>query len=316
MAYAELTLTELRSRIVELRRKESIALAQMLEYLSELDTGQGYRELGYSSLFSYCTKELKYSEASAYRRIAAARVIADHPEVLVKIRDGAMHLCAVAELAKVLTEENKAELIPAAVGASKREVEQVIVPYLPEEQPKRDRIICKKVKAAESDSQPLFPALSPVERPQNIQNACHFAFDADEEFLRLYKQAKALTGKGAIADVLKAALKKLVEVKSPVQRAKRRKLREAARAKSRTRHIPAAVRDEVFVRDEGRCTFCSADGTRCEETQRLQVDHIQPFALGGGHEAENLRLLCPAHNQLMAERVFGKEKIAACISRG
>jgi 5-methylcytosine-specific restriction endonuclease McrA len=155
-----------------------------------------------------------------------------------------------------------------------------------------------------------------VERPQNVQIACHFAFDADEEFLQLYKEAKALTGRGAIAEVLKVALKRLVEVKSPVQRAKRRKLREGARAKSRTWHIPAAVRDEVFVRDGGQCTFCSADGKRCDETQRLQVDHIQPFALGGSHEAENLRLLCPTHNKLMAERVFGKEKIAACISRG
>jgi 5-methylcytosine-specific restriction endonuclease McrA len=312
MQYAELTLTELRSRIVELRRKENIALAQMLEYLAELDSRQGYRELGYSSLFAYCTKELKYSEASAYRRIAAARVIADYPEVLVKIRDGAMQLCAVAELAKVLTEENKAELIPAAVGASKREVEQVIVPYLPEEQPKRDRIVVKRIKAAEPDSQPLFSALPPVVRDNR---AVHFAFDADEEFLRLYKQAKALTGKGAVADVLKAALKKLLEVKSPEKRQQRRKLREAARAKSRTRHIPAAVRDEVFVRDGGQCTFCSAEGKRCEETQRLQVDHIEPFALGGSHEPENLRLLCPAHNRLMAERVFGKEKVAACISR-
>jgi 5-methylcytosine-specific restriction endonuclease McrA len=313
MQYAELTLTELRSRIVELRRKENIALAQMLEYLAELDSRRGYRELGYSSLFSYCTKELKYSEASAYRRIAAARVVAEHPEVLVKIRDGAMHLCAVAELAKVLTEENKAELIPAATGASKREVEQVIVPYLPEQRPKRDRIVRKRMKAAEPDSQPLFSAHPPEKR---AQEAIHFAFDADEEFLRLYKEAKALTGKGTIADVLKAALKRLVEVKSPVQRAHRRKLREATRAKSRTRHIPAAVRDEVFIRDEGRCSFCSADGRRCDETQRLQVDHIQPFALSGSHAAENLRLLCPAHNKLMAERLFGREKIAACISRG
>src|SRR5690606_2840272 len=144
MTYAELSLTELRGRIVELKRRENVALAQMIEYLAEMDLRQGYRELGYSSLFAYCTKELKYSEASAYRRIAAARVIADHPEVLGKIRDGSMHLCAVAELAKVLTEENKSELIPAAVGASKREVERAIVPYLPEEQPRRDRIVCKR----------------------------------------------------------------------------------------------------------------------------------------------------------------------------
>ncbi|HKK70126.1 MAG TPA: HNH endonuclease signature motif containing protein [Candidatus Krumholzibacteria bacterium] len=35
------------------------------------------------------------------------------------------------------------------------------------------------------------------------------------------------------------------------------------------------------------------------------MDHVEPFALGGSHEAENLRVLCAAHNRRAAERVFG-----------
>ena len=46
------------------------------------------------------------------------------------------------------------------------------------------------------------------------------------------------------------------------------------------RHIPAAVRDAVFVRDGGACTFAARDGTRCGSKQPLQIDHVRPFAAG------------------------------------
>ena len=74
-----------------------------------------------------------------------------------------------------------------------------------------------------------------------------------------------------------------------------------------SRHIPAAVRDEVIVRDECRCTAIGADGVRCSETTHLEIDHIRPYSLGGGHEVQNLRLLCRPHNQLHAERTLGRE---------
>ena len=76
------------------------------------------------------------------------------------------------------------------------------------------------------------------------------------------------------------------------------------------RRIPSAVRDRIHLRDGGRCTFQSPDGERCKETQRLHIDHVIPWALGGTHAPENLRLLCAGHNQLQADRHFGAEHIA------
>ena len=118
---------------------------------------------------------------------------------------------------------------------------------------------------------------------------------------------------------------------SPEGRAKKRKKRQKEREKSaepvgaenktpdgqndapgsgkstRSRHIPQEIRDEVYIRDGNRCTYISKDGKRCEETSNLQIDHIIPYAKGGSNEPENLRLLCFAHNQLMAEEEFGEE---------
>lgn len=78
----------------------------------------------------------------------------------------------------------------------------------------------------------------------------------------------------------------------------------------KTRHIPDAVRDQVYTRDGGSCAYVAPDGTRCASTKGLQIDHIKPFANGGGHELSNLRLLCAAHNQRVAERTMGAHVMA------
>ncbi len=76
-----------------------------------------------------------------------------------------------------------------------------------------------------------------------------------------------------------------------------------------SRHIPAAVRDDVFVRDGGACTFAARDGTRCGSKQPLQIDHVHPFAAGGAHDRSNLRLLCAGHNRLAAEQTLGTHRM-------
>jgi 5-methylcytosine-specific restriction endonuclease McrA len=79
------------------------------------------------------------------------------------------------------------------------------------------------------------------------------------------------------------------------------KLNEAPRA------IPAEVRREVWRRDGGRCAFVAANGRRCNSRWKLELDHIQPIALGGSSTVDGLRVACRAHNLLYAERAFGRE---------
>ena len=71
--------------------------------------------------------------------------------------------------------------------------------------------------------------------------------------------------------------------------------------------IPAEVRRQVWERDGGRCSFVARDGTRCESRWRLELDHVQPWALGGSSNVDDLRLRCRAHNVFHAEEVFGRE---------
>lgn len=82
-----------------------------------------------------------------------------------------------------------------------------------------------------------------------------------------------------------------------------------------SRHIPNAVRRVVWERDEGRCCFRRATGERCSARSLLEFHHVVPFARAGAHTAENIVLLCRAHNGLCAERDYSREFVEAQASR-
>jgi hypothetical protein len=71
------------------------------------------------------------------------------------------------------------------------------------------------------------------------------------------------------------------------------------------RRIPAAVRREVWLRDDGACVFVDGSGERCGATRHVEFHHRTPFARGGAHEASNIELRCRAHNQAQADLDFG-----------
>jgi hypothetical protein len=91
------------------------------------------------------------------------------------------------------------------------------------------------------------------------------------------------------------------------QAAKPRSSEHGARPrKVSSRYIPRAVVREVYARDDGRCTFVSSAGKRCSERGFLELHHHDvPFGRGGEPTADNMRLVCRAHNALFAERDYG-----------
>jgi hypothetical protein len=74
----------------------------------------------------------------------------------------------------------------------------------------------------------------------------------------------------------------------------------------RRKHVPHEVRRQVAERDGYCCSYVSPSGQRCEARAFLELDHERAWARGGDDSVENLRLLCRAHNQLLAEREFGQ----------
>jgi len=81
------------------------------------------------------------------------------------------------------------------------------------------------------------------------------------------------------------------------------------------KHVPNAVRREIALRDELRCSYLASNGQRCTARAFLQIHHEHPWARGGGETVSNLRLLCGPHNRLIARRDFGSEHVATQMQK-
>jgi 5-methylcytosine-specific restriction endonuclease McrA len=73
-----------------------------------------------------------------------------------------------------------------------------------------------------------------------------------------------------------------------------------------SRHIPHEVRRDAIARDGLQCSYLSATGKRCEQRGLLELHHEQPYRRGGPATTSNIHVLCRAHNQLLAERDYGR----------
>ena len=281
--------------------KEREMTMQVLLHLNEVERRRLHLDSGYSSLYVYCVRRLKYSSSAAGRRVQAARCIRRHPEVLPMLKNRELSLSTISLIAPVLKQDKT--ILEKVRGASHRQVEKIVAQYGPPVA-LRDRVRPVRVATPGAGS----------------EDKLFVQFLADENLMEVFEEVRALLSRDgknpSIADVMRAALTEYRDRHSPVARKERREAKAGtASVDSRrrewtdaikSRHIPDEVRDAVFTRDGGKCTFTSNDGTQCQSTHCIQIDHIVPFAAGGTNDPSNLRLLCGAHNRLMAERTLGK----------
>ncbi len=131
-------------------------------------------------------------------------------------------------------------------------------------------------------------------------------------------------------EILERALDLALEKKDPQKKLERRRKREVAAAARRetspekvnteekkrpvgkaraagSRYIRSSVRERVLERAGYQCEFRGPGGVRCSWRTGLEIDHVDPYAKGGGVGEENLRALCRAHNLFSAAREFGEE---------
>jgi 5-methylcytosine-specific restriction endonuclease McrA len=127
----------LRDALAGLLGRERAAAADFLLALADFDRRRGWEALGHASLFAFLQRELRLSNGAAYLRSSAAALLPRFPEVEAALRGGALCLSAVGELARVITEENRAEVLPRFLGRSFREAREVAAALVPRKDPPR-----------------------------------------------------------------------------------------------------------------------------------------------------------------------------------
>jgi hypothetical protein len=125
----------LADRLAELLSRERDSMAEFLIALAAFDRQRVWAELGFSGLFWFLHRELKLSKSAAYCRKVAAEMIQKCPDIVAPLRDGRICLSSVGEVAKVLTVENVAEILPRFFFLSRREAAEVAATIKPVERP-------------------------------------------------------------------------------------------------------------------------------------------------------------------------------------
>ncbi len=137
---------------------EREVVVAFLRHLGELDERRLFLAQGYPSLYAYCRDHLRLSDASAYRRYTAARLMRRFPAIAQFLLDGRLSLTRVSTLREVLTEENHLDLLERATHGTERDV-QVLAATLNPKPDVSDGI--RKVPAlATPAAPPVTPALN------------------------------------------------------------------------------------------------------------------------------------------------------------
>jgi hypothetical protein len=155
-----------RDGLATLLRAEQFAMADFLIALADFDLCRGWQPLGYSTLFAFLHFDLKLPNPSAYWRKSAAEALHRFPELIEPLRDGRLCCSSTAELAKVLTEENKATVLPRFFGLSSREAQEVVAELQPRQAP-ATRTVVTKVTSQPAARAAFAEHLQPQLHPQS-----------------------------------------------------------------------------------------------------------------------------------------------------
>ena len=282
----------------KLASEERIITTEVLHSLREIESRKLHLELGFSSLFEYCLRELKYSESQAQRRISAMRLIRDLPEVELKIKEGTLSLSNAAKIQsfirqaykeeKPLNLQDKKELVQKIENKSTRECELELIKLSPE------------------------PVITRSKERVINEEYTEIKLTVKKDLKDKIDQVKSLLShqnpEGDLNKLLELMCDMVIKKKDPLQR-RASTTPQVKEKKAVSRYIPGTIKQEVYMRDKGFCTFTDkSTNRRCSSRHLLQYDHIKPISFNGETSVQNLRLLCFQHHKLITESTFGQRQ--------
>ena len=275
---------ELLNETLEIVKQEKQLTAKVLKHLAEIERRRLFVDLGFSSLFKYCTEHLKYSENESWCRISAMRLMKGSSKIEEKIESGKLNLTSATKVQTHIrheekergfkfTEEEKNKVVETIVGKSTRETEQVL------------------------DELKIVPPKKQIK------------ITIEEDTAKKLEEFKQLKGNYSDDEILNLLLdEKLKQIKKERAEKKDVVIRKANSKKQR--YISKRMREKVLARANYQCENVSKiTGLRCAEKRNLQLDHIRGIALGGQSIEKNLRVLCSTCNKRMAIQQLGLEKM-------
>jgi hypothetical protein len=255
-------------------------MVDIVAHLAELDSRPAVFARGYPSLFQYCLEHLHFSEDEACRRIEAARLSRRFPATLAALAAG-----------------NGLGLVQPDPGTTDTSQGAIPVAFALASPPVTDA----RRSRLEPLSQDRFALQVTISR----------SLKDELELVRDLMRHRNPNGdlERVLGDAM-AALRSKLEKEKLAATAKPRSNACGAPSKktqaTASRRIPAETKRAIVEKEGLRCSFVGIDGRRCACRAFLEYDHVEPVGLDGGHGEDNVRILCRAHNQYAAERIYGR----------
>lgn len=248
-------------KLIRVERKITTKILELLQLVSDKKL---YLKWGYSNLFDYLTRGLGYSEAVAYQRQAALRVIKEVPEVKLQLEQGSLSFSSVTKAYKALKDKPlavKKKIINEIQNKSAREVEK----YLAKEN----------------------PSIALVSKKQYINSkTIRVTMDFTESEYDSIQKLRALKSHAVASD------KDLFLALTQESLSKYQKINFKTPKSKNPRQISESLRRFLLKKANYKCQYPG-----CNQSHYLQIDHIHPVRWGGGSKQENLQVLCASHNQ-------------------
>jgi len=229
------------------------------------------------------------------------------------IERGEIHLTALLLLRERLTDDNHEDLLRAASGKTKSQVQELLAARFPRPD------VPSLIQTLPEPTAPPPEATASTPRTARVEplspERYKVQFTASAELKTKLEHATALMRHANPSGDLSVIVERAVDLllaeleKQRLGKTTRPAVRGAPGKSTRPGYVTRAVRREVFERDGEQCTFVDEAGRRCESRTFLELDHRQARALGGRDDAINLAVTCAAHNFLAAERDFGRDYI-------
>lgn len=329
---------ELHLKLLDAVKEEKNLLTRILRLLREVDDRKLFSDFKCTSLFYYATKILQYSEAEAYVRINAMRLMREIPQVEGSLNSGELTLTNIAQAQNYFRRQEKQRRLippkPLPLNApaekanlchgnieSKEDNFQISAPLLigPEceiqtksakiQWDEKVAVIDKLKNCSTRQAQKVLLQLSPERKTDYIEAARALDSErmelklclSDDAFKKLQEVRNLLFAqKGAVnyGEIIETLCNRFLDDLQPDK---------SDPAKNQLREsLPNKINKSVTPKM--KLTIKKRDGFRClncDSNFDLQVDHIHPKGLGGNNCPKNLQTLCRSCNLRRSVKSYG-----------
>lgn len=240
------------------------------------------------------------------------------------LAEGTLSVTTARLAGKILTDQNQHEVLAAAKGRSKRDVEELIVRFAPRpDVPTTIRKVpipsatlgMEGEVAADStrDSRRIasvLPPPPPLPRPAQVAPLAPNRYelrvtlrqDTREKLLLAQDLLRHAIPSGEMSEILDRALALLLEDVLRKKFAATPRPRGPRSSTADSRDPSAEVKRAVYLRDLGRCAYVGSNGRRCNARAFLEFHHVKMYSMAGSATVDNISLRCAQHNRYEFDR--------------